>query len=142
MGRYIGWPDVVDRYPDAARIAGAELVNSSWIAGAEDELDARLSPRYTVPFSSTPGMVRDLAIDLTYYKATLRQKGADKLYAYLKDRLDLLVNGTIELPGYVGATSAGNAAFVSPTYQTAFGYDDPVNWRTPEDELDATENRR
>jgi len=142
MGRYIGWQDVVGRYPDAAKIAGAEQVSSSWLTQAEYEVDARLAVRYATPFVSTPApvLVQDLCIDLTYYKATIRQKGSEKIYEYLKDRFAAIVAGTIVVPGAVAVT--GGAMTAAPTFQTAFGYDDAENWRPAADDIENTEARR
>lgn len=142
MGRYINWQDVVNRYPDAAKIAGAEGVASSWLYHAEYEVDARLAPKYVTPFvtSPAPALVQDLAIDLTYYKATMRQKGSDVIYNYIKDRFEAIITGAIAVPD---AMVAGTLAmFNRPDFQSAFGYDDPVEWRPSEDDLDESEERR
>ena len=100
MGRYISWNDVVGRYPTAAQIkaaAGAENMGSYWLVHAEDEIDSRVACRYTVPFSPAPFLIQDLCIDLTYYKCTIRQKESESLWAYIKDRIDGIVDGTILL---------------------------------------------
>ena len=143
MGRYINWADVANRYPDAAKIGGAENVSSSWIYGAEAEVDARLATKYTTPFVSTPApaIVADLSIDLTYYKATFRQKGSDTLYKYIKDRFDSLLNGTMVIEGGSVIPVLGFVALVG-SRGTAFGFDDPLNWKPSDAATDLSEADR
>lgn len=127
MGRYINWPDVTNRYADAAKIAGAETVNSAWLFGAEAEIDARLAFRYTVPFSPAPDIVRDLCIDLLYARMTFRQEGSDKLYERVLDTIKEIVAGTLPIPGAEPASRAGYA-WASNSYRSVFGPDAPEEW--------------
>lgn len=141
MGRYILWEDVVNRYPDAAKLGGAETVNSSWICGAEAEVDARLAVRYTTPITTSPApdLVRDLCVDLTYYKANIRSKGAKALGEYLESRFAMLVNGTMALPTGVTATTVSEAG---GSYDSAFGRDDPEYWQPSCDGIEASRDER
>lgn len=128
MGRYIGWTDLVGRYPDAAKIAAQENVSSYTIPGAEAEVDARLAARYSTPFGTpAPDMIRDLVVDLTYYKLTFRQKDSEKLYTYIMDRFASINSGTITLPSTLA--TVGVPVWTSNSYQSAFGPDDPTNWQ-------------
>jgi len=141
MGRYIVWEDVVNRYPDAAKLGGAETVNSSWICGAEAELDARLSARYTTPLTTSPApdLVRDLCVDLTYYKANIRSKGVKALGEYIDSRFTMLINGTMALPVDVTVTTVSEAG---GSYASAFGRDDPIHWRPSADGVAASKDER
>ena len=142
MGRYIQWTDVVNRYPDVAKIAGAENVSSSWLGFAEYEVDARLASKYAVPFTNSPPppIVQDLCIDLTYYKATIRQKENEALLAYLDARFKGLVSGTLMIPG-VAAVGA-RVAYEDTQQKGSFGWDDPLNWKPSEDALDDSRESR
>jgi phage gp36-like protein len=143
MGRYIAWNDLTDRYPDASRIAGAELVHSAWLYGVEAEVDARLGSRYVVPFvTPTPELVRDVCTDLLYCRMTARQEGSAVIYERVMDLLKGLVAGTISLPGGTEVAGGANYAFASNSYRSAFGPDDPLNWSRSQSELDASESER
>lgn len=48
---------------------GPADVTSNLIYFAETELNGRLAPYYSTPFSDTPPTVKDLTIDLSYLKA-------------------------------------------------------------------------
>lgn len=130
MGRYINWDDVSGRYPDVARVSGAETISSYWLSYAEAEVDARLAVRYTTPFTPTaPDIVKDLAIDVTYYKMTLRQKGSELIKASIDDRYAALINGTMAVPtSYDTATSIAWSEQAQTGYHTAFGPDSELNW--------------
>jgi hypothetical protein len=130
MGRYIDWEEIAGRYPDVARIAGATGTGSYWLGYAESEVDARLAVRFTTPFSPAPDVVRDLCIDLTYYKMTMRQKNSEVIREDIEARFEALVNGTMALP--TSYTVVADTLMWSEEsqsgYHTAFGPDDPLNW--------------
>jgi len=132
MSRYITWEKVVGRYQDAAKIADASAMGSYWLHHAEDEIDAMLSPRYSVPFTGTIShVVQDLCIDLAYYKMTWRQESADKLYKYIEKRVDKLINGTMVLTDSSGSQLASNGDVPWSTtqdYSATFGVDNVLNW--------------
>src|SRR5262245_55008262 len=62
-GRYINWDDIVNRFTGFANVADAVKAASHYVCYAEAEVDARLAPKYTPPFSNNNMTVRDLAID-------------------------------------------------------------------------------
>ena len=139
MGRYIDWAAVAGRYPDAAKIAGAESVGSYWLPGVEAEVDARLSRRYTVPFSPPPPMVQDLCIDLTYCRMTVRQEETAPIYERAIALLDALVAGTMPLLTGSGTSLGGTSssyAWSTNSYRSSFGPDDPEKWSTSQAALD------
>lgn len=133
MGRYINWDDVVGRYPDAAKIAGASAVGSNWLGYVESELDARIGVKYTVPFTPVPAQIADLAIDMVYYRMNIRAKGIDSVKKFIDGRLAGILNGTIVLMGVDGVVQMSDKAVSwseqnQPGYHTAFGPDDVEFW--------------
>lgn len=130
MGRYINWKDVVDRYPEASRMGGAEVVHSSWLYGVEAEVDARLSNRYVVPFTApTPDLIRDVCTDLLYCRMTARQEGSQVIYERVMDIIKNLIAGTISLDATVPTVAGGSGVtYVSNSYRSAFGPDSELNW--------------
>lgn len=97
MGRYIDWQDVTNKYADMATKGGADETRASFLTTAEDEVDTWLAPYYSVPFTPCPGVVRDLSIDIAYYKATVLRKGSDLLWKYIERRLKAIQDGTMQL---------------------------------------------
>lgn len=129
MGRYITWADVTGRYTDFAKGPDASVAEASFVPQAEAEVDARLAVKYTVPFSPAPYLVKDLCVDLAYYKATIRQESSKLIGDYIASRFKALIDGTMVLTnsaGVVGAT--GNYAWASNSYHSSFGLDSEVNW--------------
>src|SRR5687768_16697902 len=97
MGRYITWTDVTNRYKDFPKGSDATLAESAFIPHAEAEVDGRLAVRYAAPFSPAPYLVRDLCIDVAYYKATARQEGSQLLKEYIDERFKAIIAGTLLL---------------------------------------------
>jgi hypothetical protein len=77
-------------------------------------------------------MVKDLAIDLTYYRMTIRQKGSELIKAYIDQRFEGLIAGTITLTDSSGVmvdgASLGWSEQDKSGYHTVFGPDDALNW--------------
>lgn len=129
MGRYINWNDVANSYPDWAKAASANSVGNLWIPRAEDEVDARLAPKYSVPFTPVPGLVRDLAIDLAYYKLVFASDKGKALWDSLKERFESILDGSMLLTTSAGALGTGERAWSThQNYPTHFGVDNDVNW--------------
>lgn len=130
MGRYINWADVTGRYGDFAKGPDATVAAASFIPQAEAEVDGRLAPKYTVPFSPAPYLVQDLCIDLAYYKATIRQEGSKIIGESLEKRFKAIIDGTLLLTTSAGTVAEdGATAWVSNSYHSSFGPDSEVNWR-------------
>lgn len=127
---YATWDMVAGRYPDAAKIYGADGVGSYWLDHAAAEIDARLALRYTVPFTPTPLLIQDLCVDLTYWKMTMRQKSSEALGAYIENRLDALATGSMSLvmSGAVLPSIADMPYSNTEQFGSSFGVDDPLNW--------------
>lgn len=132
MGRYVDWADVNERYPGVAANVPAERA-AAFVDDAESEVDARLAKKYIVPFvpgsSNAPQVVRTLSIDLAYYRMIWMQENADKLKAYIDERFEALLDGTMELVSSGTSLATGDPKpWTDKDYRTAFGFDDPVNW--------------
>ena len=139
--RYVKWSDVVGRYPRAATITQAEevTIEANFIAGAEGEVDAALAGRYTTPLASTPtlapALVRDITIDLAYYKAAFLQLDdtqSKRLADYIKERLFGLATGSLTLvsSGGVLVTPAGKGTFCTVAdFPNISGTDPVADWQ-------------
>ncbi len=136
-GRYITWNDVTDRYKRVPGTNDAQTTGAVFIPQAEAEVDGRLAPRYAVPFTAPiPEIVRDLSIDLVYYKMImLDPKKAAELGKSLAQRFKDILAGAIIIP-VGGDSSPGNAASLDKAYTSAFGHDDPASWRPDRDAID------
>ena len=67
---YVTYSDCVARYPIFETWPGLSTqVNSTLIHYGEVELNARLAPKFDVPFSPAPAAIEDLAIDFAYLKS-------------------------------------------------------------------------
>jgi phage gp36-like protein len=143
MGRYINWDDVANSYPDWAKAASASSVGNLWIPRAEDEVDARLATKYTVPFSPTPGVVRDLCIDLAYYKLVFATEKGKELKESLKERFQAILEGEMILTVSGTVLASDTAWSTHQNYHGTFGVDSDLNWQTSErwqeDQQDARE---
>lgn len=145
MSRYISWNDVADRYPLAAKQAGgSDSVKTNYVNGAEAEVDARLGARYSTPFSPVPELVRDLCIDLAYFKMVIgNPKQAKAIKDYLDDRFKSIVDGTLVLT--VSGTIVGTSERAwsdSQGYGSSFGVDAPENWAVSSAWMQDNEDRR
>lgn len=145
---YIDWTDVTDRYGDAAKIGDEGKLSQAFIRYAEAEVDARLSPVYSMPFSpgssNAPLAVRDLCIDLAYYKMTWRQEGSQALKDMIDERFARILKGDEILTtsaGQVGL-NGGTAWASTQDYHSRFGPDDPTYWTPSSAELIAAEDAR
>jgi phage gp36-like protein len=140
---YIDWSHLSGKYPVIAKDFDSSLANSYWIPGAENEVNSRLAVRYSVPFSPCPDMVKDLVVDLTYYKMTYRQENQDKLKEYLDERFKGLADGTIALVTSVSvAQNPSNFAWASNSYHTSFGPDCVENWQVSSQWIEDTRSAR
>jgi hypothetical protein len=154
MGMYIDWSDVSNRYPNMPQKADAKEGNNFYVLGAEAEVNAAASAFYAVPFIpgsvNAPDLIRDVAIDLTYYKAAGWQN--EKLGPIMRKdidrRLQGLKDGTLPLVGSGGILLVQAAGFAYSTTQefgnprSSFGMDAPENWSVSQDWQDGFDERR
>ena len=93
---YITYDDLILRYPIISTWPGSETtVNSDLIYYGEMELNSRLAGHFTVPFSAAHPTIKDLAIDLSYYRAIrlTDPEKADKIKAQVSGRIDAIKAG-------------------------------------------------
>jgi len=137
MTWYVNFADVANRYPKIADAGGAGTTEiDGYILGAEGEVDAALSARYSTPFtpgsSNTPYLVRDIIIDLTYWKAVgwKNEKLGKVMKDYIDKRLDDILTGKVMLTNSAGLVAQGPpfAAATSDGTRSSFGVDRPENW--------------
>lgn len=140
MGSYTNWGLVAGRYPPIANARTEADAETNFIAGAEGELDARLAPKYTTPFTTVPEIIKDLATDLTYVKMRHFHKDVQGVIDHIEARIKGLLEGTIVIPG--ATESSTNQAWVNETYHSAFGMDDSSNWSRDEDQLTEASDAR
>ena len=67
---YITYAEVIIRYPIIATWTNSQSeVENDLIFYAERELNSRLASHFSVPFSGSHPTIKDIAMDLVYYKA-------------------------------------------------------------------------
>ena len=99
MGRYCDWEDVIARYNNLSTKTSGDDAEAHAIPLAEAELDSRLAPAYTVPFSNNNQTAKDLSIDLTYLKMTAAQStdARTQIHDMVMARIDSLVDGNASM---------------------------------------------
>jgi hypothetical protein len=138
MGWYINFTDVANRYANFPVKAGAGATEAEpVIRGAEAEVDAALAGLYPTPFtpgsSNAPYLVRDICIDLTYWKAVgwQNEKLGPIMRAYIDKRLKDINEGKVQLTNSAGLVMQ-SAPFAGATsdnsVRSSFGMDDPIRW--------------
>ena len=146
MARYIAWQDVVERYADAAKLSGgSEATKTSFVNFAEDETDGRLAGKYQTPFSPVPNVVKDLCIDLAYYKMIFRQEDKAKpVLAYVNTRFADILTGriTLTISGTPLATVLDRAWSTEQGFESSFGVDPPERWAVDSNWQDDFASRR
>lgn len=91
----ISYDDVAKRYPEVAKGKDATEVNSTFIQYAEAEVYEKLSPYFTIPFSSNNLTGIDLIVDLAFAKMYRWKdsKKAEAVETFVAMRIDRLING-------------------------------------------------
>jgi len=151
MSQYINFADVANRYPKVSEKVGAGVAEiEGYIMGAEAEVDAALASIYNVPFipgsSNVPYLVRDICIDLTYWKAMGWQN--EKLGKVQKDYIDArlvaISAGKVQLTNSMGLMTQGPAfaGATSDGTRSSFGVDPVENWSVSEAWQDSFVNDR
>lgn len=135
MGRYIEWTDVQNAYPDWAKSVSANTVGNLWIPRAEDYVDGRLAAAgYTVPFAATPGLVRDLCIDVAYWKLAFASEKGKELGKILEQTFKAISDGDLVITTSVGPLGSTERAWSThQDYPSHFGVDTDVNWQVSEE---------
>lgn len=150
MGRYIDYEELTGRYSQLFKGSEAESVGSHYIAFAEAEVDGRLGRTYSVPFDTTsgaPDVVKDLAIDIAYLKATIggKSKAWDGIKKSVDERFEMLLNGDMVILDASGSalTVVGDTVWSSTmNYHPVFGIGSDLDFVIDEDRLDDEEDAR
>lgn len=148
MGRYIEWDDVVDRYPELNTLGGADELGPAYIDYAESFVDGLLSDKYTVPFSNNNMVIRDLAIDYVYYRAArFKFEDAASVQSAFFGVIAMIKNGDLNMVDTSGEVITGIEKIMgiystTESYHTAFGIDDPINWRISSDQMSDVQDSR
>jgi phage gp36-like protein len=130
MSRYASWDLVVGRYPASKTAIDKTYGDSYFITGAEDEIDGYLAVRYSVPFSPVPGVVRDLTVDLAYWKLIYAEKRAKPLRDSIDARIKGIIDGTLLIvsSGAVLPQTGLETGLVND-HPSSFGPDSDLNWQ-------------
>ncbi len=150
---YITYSDCTIRYPILKKWhdENITMVNSDLIFYGEKELDGRLASHFTVPFSDTPSLIKDLAIDLVYLKSLISRdlEKATEFEKFFNSRIDRLKTGEEYLVTDSGtniAPAASGTSIWSNTedYHSVHSMLDAESEYTmiSSEQLDAEENER
>ncbi len=93
---YVAYLDVIARYSVLKTWGKTETeVTSDLIYYAEMELNSRLASHFSVPFSDSHPTVKDLTIDLCYYKALVTKdpEKAEQIHDAIIGRIDGIKEG-------------------------------------------------
>jgi len=93
---YITYDEVVLRYPMLTTWSDScNMVSNDTIVYAEHELNSLLSTHFSVPFSGSHPTIKDLAIDLTYYRTMIIKdpEKAEKIRDAVLGRIDRIKAG-------------------------------------------------
>ena len=148
MGRYVNWDDVIDRYPTLNTLQGADEMSSVYIVYAEAFTDGMLAGTYTVPFSDNNIIVKDLSIDMTYWRAArFKFDDAVAVKSSYFETIGRLKDGTltmIDASGTIIPAVKKQIGLHSTTesYHSAFGIDDPIFYSVDSDQMADAELRR
>ena len=119
MPTYLGYDELVMRYPLFAKWSDNPKpdVSSYMIYSAEQEIDGLLSPCFSVPFSDTPPLVKELTYELTFIKAMWGRdfKKAATLQKNFNKRIENIKNGDEAM-----VTASGTVIEVSGSQNTVY----------------------
>lgn len=147
---YITYAELIERYDTLASWAGSEAaVNSGLIYYAEIELNSRMASHFSVPFSAAHPTVKDLAMDLAYWKAmrTRDPKKATEIEDAVLGRIQAIKDGkeyiytgsgTIMLPEGAGQEVWSTTMDHHPVHSML----EPEEETIDPDRLDAEEDER
>ena len=136
----INWGDVIGRYPALAKARDATEVNTNYVLYAIAEVEGRLAPMFTVPFSSNNITAKDLAIDTTYakwYRFNDPAK-ADAIDDHVNERIEALLSGQAAMmtsDGSIMHSVGGTVWSTTQDYTPVFDKSDPITWMVGSEEL-------
>ena len=93
---YITYDEVVLRYPMLTTWSDScNILTNDTIVYAEHELNSLMSTHFSVPFSGSHPTIKDLAIDLAYYRTMVAKDpdNAEKIKDAVLGRIDRIKEG-------------------------------------------------
>jgi len=93
---YINYTELTNRYQVITTWNTSEsIVNSDLIYYAEIELNSRFASHFSVPFSVAHPTVKDLTLDMAYYKALVTKdpEKAEKIHDVVIGRIEKIKEG-------------------------------------------------
>jgi hypothetical protein len=148
MGRYIDWEDVIDRYPDLDTVGGADQISSTYIVYAETYLDSTLASHFATPFSQEIMLIKDMAIDYTYWRAgRFKLDNATEVGSSVVETINMLKNGQMILVDTDGneipaVQVVAGIYSTTQSYGPTFDMDDPLDWETDPDQVQDARDKR
>ena len=146
MGRYIEWDDVVDRYPALSSLGGSDELTPTFIDYSESFIDGLLASNFTVPFSNNNMTVRDLSIDICYFRAgRFKLEDAAAVYSTTMMTINMLNSGKLQMINTSGELIAinqsGRVYSTTQSYHSAFGMLPIIDQHIDEDNVDDEQSR-
>lgn len=133
MGHIINYNDVVGRYEELSKAGGSTDLDKGYVIPAEAYIESRLGIKYTTPFSSNNLTAKDLAIDETYRRIMLTRqpKKAETIGQFVKQRIDELLNGQLDMQVESGSAVAATETTIwssTKDYHPVFGMGDTLDF--------------
>lgn len=137
----INWDDVVSRYKSASDLGGTKTLRDTYLTYGIAEIESRLSPGFSIPFSSNNVTAKDLMIDASFAKMNLFKddKKAEKINKVLDTRIDEILNGRRGMITTSGdvliSTGVGVAFSTTQNNPPVFNMNDPEDQWVDHDQL-------
>lgn len=126
----------------------------SWIGQVEGEVNAKLSDKYTVPFTDIPPIIKTITQDMTQYMIQRSIHTADhptvsdwtERFLDARALLDSIAKGETSLVNSAGTvvsaitTQKGVESTDSEDFKPVFDVRDPLSWRIDPDRIDALDS--
>lgn len=122
----INWQDVNQQYPETVKLTDATRADSWIIPNAIAELESRLAPGFTVPFSTNNITAKDLATAITFERLWRfkDEKKAKLVRDYVDSRIKDLLSGMADMmlsDGTALVTVGGTIYSTTDGYVPVFG---------------------
>lgn len=143
---YATWNDIVAVDKTYSDRMGAELMNSGTIFFAEREIDSRLAPMFSVPFSGSPPTIRDLTVLETLRRLNIGNKEEEYFRALVDEQVKRLLSGEALIVTGSGttispaSTSGASVWAVDQDYKQTFDMRDPMEQAIDDDLIDALDD--
>lgn len=120
---YITYKELINRYPIIGTWNSSEsIVTDDLIYYAEKQVESMLAPAFTVPFTAGHPTVKDLCIDMAYFKAmaTKDPVKAEPVRKFITARIERIKAGEELFITSSGTITANSAA--DEIWSTVSGY--------------------